>query len=240
MTLEPEAIDLEGLPRAIGGGLKREPVEELLRRVQSEYSQLYYEHKRLKEELERRKAEPEPRQEVSAPAPESTSAPEPHTAVVGPAPHRDIDDLARVVLASTHRASRELRESARQDCELMLKKVRARIARLETEFERNKAERVAELAKANATLLQVREQMKLTLEALVPAPSDHAAGNGRLADEDVEAGSPRHHGDAPLEGAAEARPERPVDAPAPDPPGRTGLEAASHSPSPTPLERVRE
>jgi chromosome segregation ATPase len=51
MTLEPNEIDLDALPRTIGGGLKREPVEELLKRVQWEYSQLYFQQKRLKEEL---------------------------------------------------------------------------------------------------------------------------------------------------------------------------------------------
>ena len=69
MALEPEAIDLDGLPRTIGGGLKREPVEELLKRVQWEYSQLYYEHKRLKDELEQRgSAESALRDDGSPPA----------------------------------------------------------------------------------------------------------------------------------------------------------------------------
>ena len=60
MGLEPHEIDLDGLPRTIGGGLKREPVEELLRRVQWEYSQLYYEHKRLKESGVQPAPEPQP------------------------------------------------------------------------------------------------------------------------------------------------------------------------------------
>ena len=72
MGLEPHEIDLDGLPRTIGGGLKREPVEELLRRVQWEYSQLYYEHKRLKESAVHPAAEVQP-----PPQPEATRETQP-------------------------------------------------------------------------------------------------------------------------------------------------------------------
>ena len=224
MALEPDAIDLEGLPRTIGGGLKREPVEELLKRVQWEYSQLYYEHKVLKDGLERSGGadlEP-PAAPVEAPGSSTTTAaperddgpvarieralrgpveiaptaPEPPTPAepapaqpIAHAPHREVDDLARLVLASAHRASIELRESARRDCELMLKKTRERVvelersferteakrtadlAELDREFERVKAERTAELAELEELMSEIREQMKATLEVLIPEPS---------------------------------------------------------------------
>src|SRR5205085_12405968 len=92
VTLEPDQIDVEGLPRALGGGLEREPVEELLGRVQSEYAQLYEEHDRLKEELARREratsAVAEPAAATPAPAPEPESPPEPAGRVAEP-PRRE-------------------------------------------------------------------------------------------------------------------------------------------------------
>jgi hypothetical protein len=229
MALEPEAIDLEGLPRTIGGGLKREPVEELLKRVQWEYSQLYYEHKRLKTEFERRggadravSGEVQLPSAVSEDQPAAPPAPEPAAVkrvtrpdlddgpvarieralqakpsdavpvapAIGPpdarpadrAPRKELDDLARLVLAAVQRTSVELRESARRDCELMLKKTRERAFELQrdaarttakrtaelVELEQTKAKRTLELGELEAMLREIREQMQATLEVLSP------------------------------------------------------------------------
>src|SRR5690242_11707337 len=111
--LEPDQIDVEGLPRAVGGGFEREAVEELLSRVQSEYAQLYEEHERLKDELDRRNGA------TDAPAAATPPTPVPAGRVAEP-PRRELDDLARVVLSSALRAARETREAARQECETML------------------------------------------------------------------------------------------------------------------------
>jgi hypothetical protein len=90
------------------------------------------------------------------------------------------------VLASAHRASIELRESARRDCELMFKKTRERLAdrertlertetkraaelaELDRDFERAKAMRTAELEELEEMMRGIRSQMKATLEALIP------------------------------------------------------------------------
>ena len=251
MTLQPDAIDLEGLPRTIGGGLKREPVEELLKRVQWEYSQLYYEHKRLKEVLAKREGEaPEEPKPVSpwpvaaldldAPAgPEAAGAAE--AAVVDGVPaagpvsgtatgrreaSRDIDDLARIVLSSARQASYDLRESARRECELMFKNVRKRVELLENEFERTKALRVSELAELDATLLDVRAQMKAMLEVLSPPGSERAITNAAAGREDNGATSALFPVDAQGADRSQTGPPSGVTA-VPDAPDRTGLEAAS-------------
>jgi hypothetical protein len=220
MALEPETIDLDGLPRTIGGGLKREPVEELLKRVQWEYSQLYYEHKRLKAELEQLGgaksallAEGQPTGATSAAEPPGTpgrtstaSRSDAAKAARGPedvpvaqpgpdqpvarAPRKELDDLARLVLVAVHRASVELRESSRRDCELMLKKTRERavdlersfertnarrtaeLGELERDFERTKEKRTAELVELEEMLREIRGQMQATLEVLIPVHPD--------------------------------------------------------------------
>ena len=247
MTLQPDAIDLEGLPRTIGGGLKREPVEELLKRVQWEYSQLYYEHKRLKEDLAKRGTEPREEPKTARPAldpgtrarPETAevakevvvegaraSAPVHSTAAAGREARPDIDDLARIVLASARQASYELRESARRECELMFKNVRARIELLENEFERTKALRVSELAELDATLLDVRAQMKAMLEVLSPPGSEHVIANAAAGHEDNGTTSALFPGDAQGADRSQTGPPSGVTA-VPNAPDRTGLEAAS-------------
>jgi cell division septum initiation protein DivIVA len=247
MTLQPDAIDLEGLPRTIGGGLKREPVEELLNRVQWEYSQLYYEHKRLKEALGKRETEPRDEPKPASPALDPgtrarleaadvakevvvegarASAPVHSTAAAGREARPDVDDLARIVLASARQASYDLRESARRECELMFKNVRARIELLEKEFERTKALRVSELAELDATLLDVRAQMKAMLEVLSPPGPERAITNAAVGREDTGGTSALFPIDA--EGTDPSQTELPSGVTAmPDAPDRTGLEAAS-------------
>jgi cell division septum initiation protein DivIVA len=281
MALEPKAIDLGGLPRTIGGGLKREPVEDLLNRVQREYSQLYYEQKRLKEELERRDRETAPsgqapaapqaelaplrmelerrdvelaslRQELrgreaeldelrqqaaadtaeraaaeSAAAHESPAMPK----QPGSASHREVDELARIVLAAAHRASNEIRESARSECELMLKKARERVFALEFDFERTRELRTREIAELESLLAEIRVQLQATLESLAPSELP-AVGDGRVektGDHDgqsetagkgltVVPPSPRSETAPPPPGATAGKPGAK---------GRTDLEAAS-------------
>jgi cell division septum initiation protein DivIVA len=187
MGLEPNEIDLEGLPRTIGGGLKKEPVEELLRRVQWEYSQLYYEHKRLKDSLEDRPPaadRPGDLEKRTGDLQKRISAATGSAVEVQPVevqngakvevvrhtdqPPRERDELARVVLSSALQASREMRESARRECELILRKARARVVALERDFERGAAARVAVLADLDATVHEIREQMRHALETFEP------------------------------------------------------------------------
>jgi cell division septum initiation protein DivIVA len=170
VTLEPDQIDVEGLPRAVGGGFEREAVEELLTRVQAEYAQLYKEHERLKEELDRRdearNAAVEPAAATQAPAPEPETPPE-RAGRVAESPGRELDDLARVVLSSALRAARVTREAARQECETMLKKTRARNAAIEKQMALGSGQ-LRELA---ALMSEMRAQMRATLETLGTEPS---------------------------------------------------------------------
>ena len=247
MTLQPDAIDLEGLPRTIGGGLKREPVEELLKRVQWEYSQLYYEHKRLKEALAKRETEPREEPKTARPALDPGTRARPEAAEVGQrgrggrrartgaGAQHCCEGVKRVGISTTLRGSCLLRpgkrpttfgESARRECELMFKNVRARIELLENEFERTKALRVSELAELDATLLDVRAQMKTMLEVLSPPGSERATANGAAGREDTGATNELFPVDA--QGADRSQTGTPSGVTAvPNAPDRTGLEAAS-------------
>ncbi len=170
---EPNDIEIEGLPRALVGGLRRSAVQELLRRVQWEYSQLFFEYRKLKEAGEAGQRADEPRAEPVA----ALAAPEVEPAAeAAEAPRREPDELARLALAAARRTARELRESARRDCELMLKKARLRVVELEHEFERAKASRRAELAELDAMMDDVRAQMRAALQTIRPeAPAGSPA-----------------------------------------------------------------
>jgi len=164
-------IDIERLPRALVGGLRREPVEELLRRVEWDYSQLCFEHEKLKEMGERRgpghvEAPDVPQAEVAATIDEVEARP------VRQGRPREPDELARIALAAAQRAAREMRESARDDCELMLKKARSRIQKLERDFERAKATNNAELEELDAMMSEIREQMRSALQTILPIAAD--------------------------------------------------------------------
>lgn len=168
----------------------REPVEDLLRRVQSDYSQLYFEHKKLREALEQ--ADPRPVEQSGQPRAETATTvdrldPQP----VRQSPAKDPDEFARLALAAAHRAARELRESARRDCELMLKKAHARVLKLERDFERLKNAN-AELEELDAMMHEIREQMRSALQAILPMPADAASvANPARAQTDLVDGHPR-------------------------------------------------
>jgi hypothetical protein len=181
------------LPRAMVGGLKKRNVEEVLLRIARDYEKLELENRRLSEMLQQLEAPPSPGEETQAG--ESAAGPSAEIAVIGevlpPAPasigepadapatselpgpnpvwheRSESDVLASAVLSVAQRAARELRESAREECELMLKKARSRSERLEREMERARSETVAELEQIDALKAEMREHMRSSLQALL-------------------------------------------------------------------------
>jgi cell division septum initiation protein DivIVA len=133
-----------GLPRALVGGVKRDAVEDLLRQIARDYRRLEQENARLWETLEG--FEPRPKEPVQGA--ESVTAPE---------------DISVIMLSLAQRAARELRESTREECELMLKKARAQADRIERELDRS----AAELEEIQVLRSELCDQLRSTLEALL-------------------------------------------------------------------------
>jgi cell division septum initiation protein DivIVA len=152
VPLSPHEIDASNLPHATIGGFKPEPVVALLRRVAWDYGVLFHENRKLAATVE----------ELQKNADELTSEIEAlRSANAG---RRDPDDAARAAIAAAQRAARELRESARRDCELALKKARRRAAAIETELERlNVAAAEAELHRVEELQADVRERLEAWL-----------------------------------------------------------------------------
>jgi cell division septum initiation protein DivIVA len=175
LRIGPNEIDVE-LPRALVGGLKQGPTEELLHRVAADYAQLYDENRKLKaaiDRLELRAKEPVAAPEANG-APETNGAPQAVPApieqvVAQPAvrEHREVDDLARVVLGAAQRAAREMRESARLDCELMLKKASTRAHEIERAAERARAEKEGDLQQLEALRRETAARMRASLRTIL-------------------------------------------------------------------------
>ncbi len=226
VRIGPDEIDVD-LPRALFGGLRRGPTEELLSRVAEDYAQLYHENAKLKTvmaRLEREGAEhaalagqvrePDDYAQLSDENAELKAAvarlerelaqqvallqdqtrqsealaleaalvaavtPEPARSEVAPSERtsekaelraplrtrREADELARVVLEAAQRAAREMRESARIECELMLKKAGS-YAR---ELERVNASKEADLEELDGVKREIADRMRTSLRAILP------------------------------------------------------------------------
>jgi cell division septum initiation protein DivIVA len=180
------------LPRAMVGGLRKRDVQDVLLRIAHDYKKLELENRRLWETLEKLEVHPTPGNET-AQAGQSAAVSRAETAVVGemlpgpagapngadasaasnpvghdPVSHerREPDEVASALLSVAHRAAREMRESTRDECELMLKKARSRAERLERETERARTEAAAEFEQFQALKSEMRDQMRSTLRAL--------------------------------------------------------------------------
>ncbi len=218
MQIGPETIEIEELPRLRIGGLRPDVVENLFRRVQWNYAQLESDYRKLNEALEQLRDPQlelplEPPSEV--PPSEGPSSERPSSAFPsselpssvepqerrpgGQRPSLEHDELARRFLAAAQQAAHELRESARRDCELMLKKARARaielnsefehskalreakLVEVEREFEHSKAMREAELAALDSAVCEIRDEMMAALRSIVSVELVAEPGNGTEA-----------------------------------------------------------
>jgi cell division septum initiation protein DivIVA len=161
VPLDPEQINLAGLPRDALGGYKAAPAEELLKRIAWDYRQLVHERDTLKEtagvlrlrvdELEAQFAELQDRLEGQ----------------------RDPDEIGRTLLAAAQRMARELRESARGDSDTTLKKARARARSIEAEAQRRSDAAV----RAQRLGADVRRQLQATLDILLEGALAKTAGD---------------------------------------------------------------
>jgi cell division septum initiation protein DivIVA len=149
MPIDPEAITPAGLPRSFHG-YDREATDDLLKRVAWDYRQLVNECRKLREA-----AEPYPSRQ--------------------PALRPGGDEVARTLVAAAHRAAKELRESARSDCEAMLKKARARAHELEAEGRHRAEHAAADTAQLQQAAAALRAQLSAALQVALgeqPAPAD--------------------------------------------------------------------
>jgi len=149
---EPEHVEL---PRAKLGGLKKGPVEDLLRRIARDYANLQRENRELREALER--LETEAAEAVPQGVPGSSPAETTQRS------SQETEELVAAVLAIAQKAAREMREAARSECELMIRKTRSHVLKLE----REKASAAAELEELQAVRREMRQSMRASLQALL-------------------------------------------------------------------------
>ena len=157
MPLSPDEIDAVHLPRATVGGYKARPTADLLNRVSWDYRQIVHQHGEVVEELEQLRARV---------AELELELQEVKHAADG---RRDLDELTRVVLATAQRASRELREAARQEAETTLRKAHRREVDLERQLASRRERALKEIAALEATRSCLHEEMQSALESLKSA-----------------------------------------------------------------------
>jgi cell division septum initiation protein DivIVA len=192
-------IDVD-LPRAALGGLKKGPVEDLLRVIARDYAKLEAENDRLLQSLQHLEAvtvEADPAADDAPPAPEPTISalsssiifeerngrgdeavsidPQEAAVPVAQPPLKDRNDFAAEVLAMAQRAARDLREATRDECEQILRKTRSHARKLERELEQTRAVTSAELEELRALKHEMREHMRSSLQALLRTFVDERA-----------------------------------------------------------------
>jgi cell division septum initiation protein DivIVA len=130
-------VDLSGIPRTFRG-YDPEATEAVFTRVAWEYSVLSGENRKLKQSIE------------NGPPP-----------VAGPR-LADLDEVSRSLLSASHRASREMREAAREECEAMLKAARRRAV----EIEHDAARAAVNVAPVLESARALRSQLSAALAEL--------------------------------------------------------------------------
>jgi cell division septum initiation protein DivIVA len=155
MPLDPEEIGPASLPRTSLGGYKAGPTDELLKRVAWDYGQLLHEHRTLEvaADLLRTRAD-----ELEAQVASLEGLLE---------ERRDPDEISRTLLAAAQRAARELRDSARSDCEAMLKKAHGRARQIEAEAQKQTGAASADLLRLQQLGAQVRKELRSTLDTIL-------------------------------------------------------------------------
>jgi cell division septum initiation protein DivIVA len=169
LDAEQDRINVE-LPRATVGGLKKGPVEELLRQIARDYATLEQENRKLLDTLEDRDADSSDGTTVQEPARTNLEhAADAATGQLGPsrAAQSDTYELAGAVLALAQRTARDMRDSTRADCELMIKKSRAYAAQVESDAQRARARSMAELDELDALKRDLRDELRRSLEGFL-------------------------------------------------------------------------
>jgi DNA repair ATPase RecN len=170
VSLQPEEITLDALPRVRRDGVDPAAAEDLLRRAAWELMEALSANTKLAATVEDLRQE---RQELDARVAELEAA---------ATRRKDPDDLVRSLLASTQRTVREQRETARREAELLLKKTRARAADIESEMKNRAAAAVEEATKLEAVRAELTGELRAALEAVLAlcdgefSPPSNAAG----------------------------------------------------------------
>ncbi len=83
------------------------------------------------------------------------------------AAHEDRDELTRALLSNAQRASRELRDAARAECEALLKAARKRAAEIEEEAHASIRQSSLEVTRLRTIEHDLREQLRRTLQSVI-------------------------------------------------------------------------
>ena len=141
--LTPEAIETVELERVKLGGYDRDRTDELLRRIAWDFRRLLQERSVLEEEVRRLERE------------------------LAKIERREV--LQASMLRPTRTLARELREAARQEAALIVKKARERAAAIEADAERKSAGRLAELQRFEKLTGMVRMELRAFLTSVLEA-----------------------------------------------------------------------
>jgi cell division septum initiation protein DivIVA len=83
------------------------------------------------------------------------------------ASHEDRDELTRALLSNAQRASRELRDAARAECEALLKAARKRATEIEEEAHASVRQSSLEVNRLRSIEHDLREQLRRTLQSVI-------------------------------------------------------------------------
>jgi cell division septum initiation protein DivIVA len=83
------------------------------------------------------------------------------------AAHEDRDELTRALLSNAQRASRELRDAARAECEALLKAARKRATEIEEEAHASVRQSSLEVSRLRTIEHDLREQLRRTLQSVI-------------------------------------------------------------------------
>lgn len=150
-VLTPEDIEGVDLPRAATGGYKTHAVTALLRQVAWDFRRLLHERAAMQEDVTRVRgalARSERREELES-----------------------------ALLGSAQSAAREIRETARREAELILKKAREHATELQMTAEREYAARTNELRQIEELSRLVRTELRVQLKSVLEALGE-PAGRG--------------------------------------------------------------
>jgi chromosome segregation ATPase len=162
-TIRPDDLSLSALPRTRFGHLSEEAVAELLQRVSWDLREAVGQKQRLAAKVEELTRISEELNAQVASLEEETAR------------RKDPDELLRTLLTTAQRAAREQRDSARRDCELMLKKAAHRVKRVESNSARRIESRMSELQKLEATQKALVAEARETATSITTEAQDQAA-----------------------------------------------------------------
>jgi cell division septum initiation protein DivIVA len=155
MTLRPEEISLDALPRVRRDGVDPAAAQELLRRAAWDLMQALASNAKLTQTVAELRQQSQALEAQIAELEASA------------AKRRDPDDLVRSLLASTQKTVQEQRGAARQEAELLLKKAHARAAVIEREARSRAQTAIADAATLEAKRAELSSELRGALETVL-------------------------------------------------------------------------